>query len=356
LLQAALDGSPPPLPPSITRYLVAGVHKATKTNDPIYIVRAGLSNAPALMSEVSQEEVVAWLMYRREQVFLECDRYTRESGRICKMITVNDMNFLSLSKNDGRFMAALKASSKLSEVYYPQMLRTAVLINVPAFIKVVSRGLMSVMPARTRAKMRVCPGSTLTQDISRCPFARQWLDKAAVPSFLGGTCTCPAAGGCVCGIANDQHAANLRADKEGVCHALVPARGAHEVFLPAVPGCVLAYAYEVERGTLNGHGSLTFSVVLRPEDALDHPAGAGGARDNSADLVLVAPTKTRSDTGRVSGEVGVPQAGMLVITWSNSGAALMSRGLKCAVDLRPPAGSCAGSEGRPSLDRDPHPM
>lgn len=35
-----------------------------------------------------------------------------------------------------------------------------------------SRGLMHVMPQRTRERMRVCPGATLTQDISRCPFAR----------------------------------------------------------------------------------------------------------------------------------------------------------------------------------------
>lgn len=33
-------------------------------------------------------------------------------------------------------MAALKASAKMSETLYPQMLRTAVIINPPTFLKV----------------------------------------------------------------------------------------------------------------------------------------------------------------------------------------------------------------------------
>lgn len=35
--------------------------------------------------------------YQREQVFLVCDRNTRETGRMSRMITVNDMNHLSLN-------------------------------------------------------------------------------------------------------------------------------------------------------------------------------------------------------------------------------------------------------------------
>lgn len=30
---------------------------------------------------------------------------------------------------------------------------------------------MSLMPRRTQEKMRVCPGRTLTESISKCPFA-----------------------------------------------------------------------------------------------------------------------------------------------------------------------------------------
>lgn len=83
---------------------------------------------------------------------------------------------------------------------------------------------------------------------------------------------------------------------------------------------------QVERGMLNGHGSLAFSVTLRPDDeqcdaavevvdlghehngaagkdatvaakavAAQVAAAHGGHRhrDGSADVVLVAPTKTR---------------------------------------------------------------
>lgn len=50
------------------------------------------------MSEVSQQEVVDWLLYKREGVYTACDRATRATGRLCKMVTVNDMAHLSLSK------------------------------------------------------------------------------------------------------------------------------------------------------------------------------------------------------------------------------------------------------------------
>ena len=57
------------------------------------------------------------------------------------------------------------------------------------------RQLTSVWP-----QMRVCPGNTLKDDISKCPFVRMKVAISNVPTFLGGTCNCP--GGCVPGVAN----------------------------------------------------------------------------------------------------------------------------------------------------------
>lgn len=44
----------------------------------------------------------------------------------------------------------------------------------------------------------------------------------------------------------------------------------------------------------------------------------------------------RSDEGRVSGEVDIPLSGMVVVRWANKGATLLSRGVKCSVELLPP--------------------
>lgn len=44
----------------------------------------------------------------------------------------------------------------------------------------------------------------------------------------------------------------------------------------------------------------------------------------------------RSDEGRVSGEVEVPLSGMVVVRWANKGATLLSRGVKCSVEMLPP--------------------
>ena len=37
-------------------------------------------------------------MYRRELVFLKCDEVTRRTGRLCKCVTVVDLNYSSLAK------------------------------------------------------------------------------------------------------------------------------------------------------------------------------------------------------------------------------------------------------------------
>lgn len=52
---------------------------------------------------------------------------------------------------------------------------------------------------------------------------------------------------------------------------------------------------QVERGRLNGHGSLAFSLTLRPreEGVGEGPVAEGEGEGGCEELVLVAPMKTR---------------------------------------------------------------
>ncbi len=89
----------------------------------------------------------------------------------------------------------------------------------------------SIMPPKVQAKMRVCPGRTLRDEISKCPFVRLHVSLASLPTFLGGQCHCPHRGGCVQGTANEQRIENLEADSEGLV-AWTVGKKSYEVFVP----------------------------------------------------------------------------------------------------------------------------
>jgi hypothetical protein len=56
------------------------------------------------------------------------DKKTRELGYLVKVVSVVDQN--NSGAPDRRFFNILSNASKLSEVYYPQLLGTSVLINL----------------------------------------------------------------------------------------------------------------------------------------------------------------------------------------------------------------------------------
>lgn len=91
-------------------------------------------------------------------------------------------------------------------------LSAAVMINVPSVMQALLRAVWSLFPKKMQQKLRVCPGKTLSQDISKCPFASSRLVLDSIPTFLGGTCHCPK--GCIAGLANDQRECNPGVDAE----------------------------------------------------------------------------------------------------------------------------------------------
>ena len=168
---------------------------------------------------------------------LRCDKATRDSRILTKMIGVIDMAGVSLSSVDARFGKVQGDSGKLSEVYYPQLLGKTVLIHPPWFFTFVFSVFQKFMSAKMAEKISVCPGACYTQhpgftkvalnahkpaasaggteSISQCPFASKRLSPQSTPSFLGGTCRCTALGGCIQGCPNDRTAPASAAGADG---------------------------------------------------------------------------------------------------------------------------------------------
>ncbi|KAI8802260.1 CRAL-TRIO domain-containing protein [Cladochytrium replicatum] len=195
--------------------------------DDIFILRFVLSNG--LKAEANLREAIKW---RRENAkaleiastggppphddivgiderpgldVLHCDAATRKSGKLVKLIVVNDFQHAKMLGADSRFFKGLGIASKRSEVYYPQLLGIQVMINPPSWMNMVFPIAKLFMSKRTLDKIKVCPGIVNSgTDLTKCPFLNQYLKADDFPTFLGGNCTCSEKGGCVRGVENDR--------------------------------------------------------------------------------------------------------------------------------------------------------
>jgi hypothetical protein len=160
--------------------------------EPVYVVRTGYCDLPGLMNTLTHEQVVDWLHYTKEKVWRDCDTRTRKTRRLTKEISVIDMENFSLFGGDKRFYKCLGDASKLSAVYYPQLLGKTVMINTPSFFRMLYNTFSIFMPKSALEKQTLCPAkNTSKEDISACPFMKRFNGIGSVPAFLGGTLPCP---------------------------------------------------------------------------------------------------------------------------------------------------------------------
>ena len=299
---------------SLERLVVAQYHGETSTGTPLYIIRAGISNTVALTNAHTHEEMVEFMMYRKELGFLLCDAMTRKTRKLTKLVTVNDLSHVSLlAGTDKRFTAVLGAASKLSETLYPQLLDRAVLINAPYIFGAIWSIIKGLMSANTRAKVAVCGSSdTRKGDISKCPFAKL-INLHTVPSFLGGGCRC--VGGCVSGVSHEQPAMGGMADPEdGLTPATIAARDKLRVFADVEAGDKVACYVRIEQR------GVEIAAALRP--------ASGGKR---AETALLAKFKHKSDLGAWEEIIDVSQKGTLVLELNNEYSLLNSKSVKYRV-------------------------
>ncbi|KAG1665206.1 hypothetical protein FOA52_002608 [Chlamydomonas sp. UWO 241] len=326
LLELALEGKVPPYFDAFTKYTCTGSHGQALDGDYIFIVRAGICNGKALLQELSVEEVIDCLMLRKEQAFLLMDAATRKTGRLCKCIAVNDLNHATVANMHRQFMHAIAQSSKLTELYYPQFLDAAVMVNPPAVMKVVISTMRGLMPKKTQELMRMCPGNTLSGDVSACPFARARLDAALLPVFLGGRCAsagCVAAGGCIAGHSNSQTEPTSRPGGDGMLKASVGAGKVHEVFLPVAVGDRVAYSVKVDKGLVSS-GSVTMRAVVREGD--------GSAGPSSIEVLALPDCKVPPGDDVTRGEFEAVEGGTAVLSFAN-GSAVWSRTIHYTADV-----------------------
>jgi len=199
--EASKGESSAPMYNTIIKYTCASIHKCRSENGaPVVIVRANLANPKVLLDTVSEEKMIQFLVFQKEICYIKCDELTRKNRKITKILTINDINGVSLFSTDKRFFKALGDSSKIADNLFPQLLEKNIMMNPPTIFKIVMSIATVFMSKKSLSKMTLCKGNTESQNISKCPFATKSINEEDIPSFLGGKCVCEK--GCVGGVDN----------------------------------------------------------------------------------------------------------------------------------------------------------
>ena len=111
------------------KFNTAGYAGSLAGMEPLFIVRTGYCNLKGLMNACTVEEVTRLSTISKEVAFAECDKKTRETRKLVKMISIIDLEGFSMFGGDSRFHKALGESSKQAAIYYPQLLGKTVLIS-----------------------------------------------------------------------------------------------------------------------------------------------------------------------------------------------------------------------------------
>jgi len=114
----------------------------------------------------------------REEFYTLCDKLTRESGRLTKLVIIQDLRGFSFG-DALRFSKLQGNLSKLSEFLYPQLVAVVVVAHPPAVINRLHALLKPLISKNLLEKMRLAPTHEDVAMESDVP--RQHL-----PTFLGG--------------------------------------------------------------------------------------------------------------------------------------------------------------------------
>lgn len=174
-----------------------------------------------------------------------------------------------------------------------------------------------------------CPGGAgVAMSAAGCPFASKRFDVASLPTFAGGGCHCTAAGGCICGVPNEEtgpHGTATLRPAGAPQHLTVPARSHHDLRLPArSPGSELSWAFKIEEK------GLEVSAWVTPH---------GGA--DASPIELLAKRKYNASEGQVSGSAVVLVAGTVTLRLDNSHSMLTSKRVTVEIRMTEPPGAVA---------------
>mmetsp|Transcript_20883 Transcript_20883/g.53868 ORF Transcript_20883/g.53868 Transcript_20883/m.53868 type:complete len:431 (+) Transcript_20883:30-1322(+) len=148
--------------------------------EPVQIAVPCAADTAALVAKPDEWHIEAGVS-NREAAFRLTDRLTRESGRLVRLVVVQDLAGLSLpfAMSNRRLGPVQGHLSKLQDVLYPQLMHAVVVVHPPPFADVLYSMGRTLLSERLMAKISIASSSD-----AFCVAAA--LPRSHVPRFLGG--------------------------------------------------------------------------------------------------------------------------------------------------------------------------
>jgi len=121
--------------------------------DLVYVIRASLIDDKNMMTKVSVDQFVDFLLYAKEVHSLVVNARSAASGRLCNVIFANDVTG-TRKPPDPQFSKALTASSKSYEKLYPALAGPTMILNLPFFLQAFVGLFKPLFPKSVQARLK----------------------------------------------------------------------------------------------------------------------------------------------------------------------------------------------------------
>uniref|UniRef100_A0A1D1XLR8 Sec14 cytosolic factor n=1 Tax=Anthurium amnicola TaxID=1678845 RepID=A0A1D1XLR8_9ARAE len=176
----------------VWQYYPQGYHGVDKEGRPVYIERLGKVEPNKLMHITTVDRYIKYHVQEFERAF--CEKFPACSiaakRRICSTTTILDVHGVGLKNFSKAARDLLLTVQKIDADYYPETLHQMFIINAGHGFKLLWNTVKSFLDPKTTSKIHVLG----TRFQSRL---LETIDSRQLPDFLGGSCTCPASGGCL---------------------------------------------------------------------------------------------------------------------------------------------------------------
>ena len=151
---------------------------STADGDLVFCIRAAALDDAGLMASVSVEELTDFFLYTKEVHSLIADARSAASGRLCRVITCNDLGGLNLA-GDASFRNALSASSKAATKLYPSLAGPTLLLNLPFLLQALVSLFKPLFPPAVLERLKFEKANNAPEDL-----AALLTDAGARKAFL----------------------------------------------------------------------------------------------------------------------------------------------------------------------------